>query len=168
MVEEAKIIRPDVVETAVEENAVNGKPPLPEPQAVPVEYSSPFTLNCAQPAVEVEMANVPVLLEPTESCFHGEVLPMPVFTAKLMMSLPDPMVRVPPLAVSIVPLFWKTRLGDELVSPMYTSAPAAPIDTDSLPAVVLMANNGEAVVEVASVQANGVLLGMVEVELAVY
>ena len=50
---------------------VNSAPPVPVPQPVPVEKSSPAALNCAQPAVEVAIANVPELLEPTESIFHG-------------------------------------------------------------------------------------------------
>ena len=68
---------------------------------------------------------------------------------------------------SIVALFWKTRLGLELVAPMLILEFGTPRETDSEPEVVFTAMSGLAVVEVASVQAYGVLLTMVEVELAV-
>ena len=120
------------------------------------------------PEVLLETPKKPLVPAPQMlSLCVGVVVPMPTFTPKSILSLPEPKVSVPPLAVVIVELFWKTRLGLELTSPMMTLAElGAPRVTSSEPAVESMRKSGLAVVEVAMVHAKGTLLTMVEVETA--
>jgi len=132
-----------------------------------------LTLNSVVVAEAVEepiaksILSVSPLLAWIETLANGEDDPKPALTAKLMMSVVAPKVKVFPPEVLMVALFWKMRFGDMPVSPIVTSPTALPKTTCSAPTVVSILNSGLAVVEVAMVKANGELFLTVVVALVV-
>ena len=117
-----------------------------------------------KPEYKVEVPDWKFPTDWTERIDPGVVVPIPTFTAKLIMSPDCPKVKVFPPCPWIVEDSSKIKLEACPTSPIYTSPdPPPPIMTDSLPIVVSIRKRGAAVVEVAIVQANGELFTTVEV-----
>src|SRR3989338_1795755 len=103
----------------------------------------------------------------TVSVLLPVVVPTPSFTAKFILSVPEPKVSVRPLPCPrMVEFSSNIRFDAAPTSPMMTSELAGPMTTRSEPVVLSIRKSVPPVDEVAIVQANGELSGMVEVEMA--
>src|SRR3989344_1349816 len=123
-------------------------------------------LRAVEPHESERVAPTEKQPEPTTvSVLLPVVVPMPTFTPKFILSLPEPKVSVRPLPCPrMVEFSSNIRFDAAPTSPMMTSELAGPMTTRSEPVVLSIRKSVPPVDEVAIVQANGELLGMVEVE----
>src|SRR3989344_7138176 len=128
------------------------------------EFEIERRVHAFDPAVPSVSASCGLVDEAMVTGHNGVVVPKPVPTAKFIVSPVAPKVSVSPPLPEIVELSSNIKSDPAPTSPMYTSPPAVPTVTVSLPEVVSILNSGAAVVEVAKVHAYGALLGIVEVE----